>query len=130
VTIAAVLVGAGLLGCQREEPRQDQPTVDTTSLHRVTILASEPFYRERSEPEETFVGVLEETPGRLGPNTRNLPFRLQTATERLGVYATGPQIKTLKKFTGAKVTVIAKRIDLTSEGFTKELWIAAIARSR
>ena len=86
------------------------------------------FYQERAEPEETFHGVLRRQKVRVGPNTRGMPLRLsEEKGEQLAVYVSGFDLEALRPFVERRVEIVGKRIDLRSEGYGVEVWIATIA---
>jgi hypothetical protein len=90
----------------------------------ITIFANESWYRERREPEQELSGTLRKSQPVQGPDTRSaLIYSLETNTQSFAVYAAGVKEK-LDRFTGTRVTVRGKLIDLRSEGFGVELWIA------
>ena len=92
------------------------------------LFADAPFYLERGEAEESFRGVLRRTPVREGPDTRDMPFALVTADERLAVYVSRAEdAELLRPFVDHEVEVIGKRIDWREEGFGVEVWIATIS---
>jgi hypothetical protein len=93
----------------------------------VRIFAGRPFYLERPEPEESFRGILRRAEVREGPDTRDLPFRLEVGDERLSVYTSGLDDKILQTLVDREVEAIGKRIDLRHEGFGVEIWIATIS---
>jgi len=82
------------------------------------------WYREREEPERTWEGRLERRVGALGPAARGgLGYELDVGDERLPVYSVhlGDRLEPL---VGRRVTVRAKIIDLSAEGYGRELWPA------
>lgn len=94
----------------------------------LTVFAEKTFYQERTEPEETFHGVLRRQKVRLGPNTRGMPLRLsEEKGEQLSVYVSGFDLEALRPFVDRRVEILGKRIDLRSEGYGVEVWIATIA---
>lgn len=92
----------------------------------VRIFAGKAFYLERPEPEESFRGILRRAEVREGPDTRDLPFRLEVGDERLSVYTSGFD-ETLQTLVDREVEAIGKRIDLRHEGFGVEIWLATIS---
>ena len=63
-----------------------------------------------------------------GPATRpGLGYEFATGTLRLPVYTGGPATG-LATFAGPEVVVLGKIVDLSDEGFDRELWIGAIGR--
>lgn len=90
----------------------------------ITIFANESWYRERREPEQEFTGILRKSQPVEGPDTRNtLIYTLETNTQSFAVYAAGVKEK-LDRLTGMRVIIRGKLVDLRSEGFGVELWIA------
>lgn len=86
------------------------------------IFADEPWYRDRGEPERTWGGVLAEREVGAGPNSRTaLGHVLQVGDRNLPIYT--PSLRaTLKPFINRRVSVVAKLVDLSREGFGEELW--------
>ena len=100
-------------------------------LARLTVFAEKAFYLERGEPEETLHGVLRRAEVRVGPNTREMPFRLVVEEgELLSVYVSGFDLAALRPFVDRRVKVVGKRVDLRPEGYAVEIWIASIALDR
>ena len=96
----------------------------------ITIFANESWYRERGEPEQELTGTLRKSQPVEGPDTRSaLIYTLETGTQSFAVYAAGVKGK-LDRFTGMRVTVRGKLIDLRGEGFGMELWIATIRTTK
>ena len=90
------------------------------------IYAGTDWYRARPEPEEQRRGILREHDAPIGPASRvALRYALITDKEAIPVYApeSSPQ---LALFVGQTVMVHGKLVDLSKEGFGKELWIGSI----
>ncbi len=106
--------------------------VSEASAEEETLIlhADKSFYRDRSEPEEALVGFLRRAPVRTGPNTRDMPFKLETDQGTFSVYVTGADVARLHPFKDHKVRVVGKRIDQRAEGFGYEFWIASIIELR
>lgn len=88
----------------------------------VTLYADRGFYRDRPEPEEVFEGQLRAVPVVTGPDTRDLPFRLEGPPGGLPVYASGEVEARLRDRLGRRVRISGKRVDLGPEGGGVELW--------
>lgn len=92
----------------------------------VKVNASAPWYLERTEKEQVLEGVLHKREGALGPGARGgLNFALESKGVILPVYSSGADEK-LTLFVGHNVRARGKVVDLTKEGFGKELWIGTI----
>jgi len=92
----------------------------------INVFASEPWYRSRPEPEHMRHGALVKTRIVAGPKARTaLTHALRTDREEIAVYGAGVG-EVLAPFVGKRVTIVAKLVDLSSEGFDKELWIGRI----
>jgi hypothetical protein len=92
----------------------------------VTLYADRGFYRDRPEPEEVFEGHLRAVPVVTGPDTRDLPFRLEGLSGGLPVYASGEVEARLRDRVGRRVRISGKRVDLGSEGGGVELWPGSV----
>ena len=91
----------------------------------VRIYADADWYRTRPEPERRWHGILKERPVVSGPSNRTaLKFVFVTKEGTYPVYAAGVG-KDLAPFTGRRLEVEGKLVDLTDEGFGKELWVAS-----
>lgn len=96
----------------------------------VVIYAEEDWYRDRAEPEQQWSGILRKREPDPGPSARQaLLFTLESGDRRLLIYAAGVTAK-LAPFSGRRVTARAKLVDLRSEGYGLELWIATIQTAR
>jgi hypothetical protein len=90
------------------------------------IYGHESWYRERSEPEREWSGVLRPRQPERGPGSRDaLRFRLQAGGRSIPVYSPGSD-RRLNAFVGKPVVARARLVDLRSEGFGEELWIGAV----
>jgi hypothetical protein len=106
------------------EPRAGPPTAAS-----VVVFEAEDWYRVRPEPEGRWRGVLERRPPPVGPNARAaLHFALKTDAGTFAVYSAAVD-RLLAPFVGLRVEASGKLIDLRSEGFGVELWIARITSS-
>jgi hypothetical protein len=95
----------------------------------VLIFGEEAWYLERPEPEQDLQGVLENRPPARGPNDRGgLAFTLVMDRERLPVYAANAEEK-LQPYVGRPITVRAKVVDLSSEGFGREVWVGWVVET-
>ena len=89
------------------------------------IFANENWYRERPEPEQEQTGVLERRKPATGPNSRSaLRYNFRAGKRSLAVYAPGAD--RLGRLVGMPITALGKVVDLRSEGFGVEFWIASI----
>jgi hypothetical protein len=92
----------------------------------VTLYADRGFYRDRPEPEEVFEGHLRAAPVVTGPDTRDLPFRLEGPSGSLPVYASGEVEARLRDRFGRRVRISGKRVDLGPDGGGVELWPGSV----
>ena len=86
------------------------------------------WYREREEPEQTFVGVLHERATGASPLGRTrLLFELDRSHgRRLPIY--GPEAEeAMAELVGRHVRLRGRIVDL-AEGFGPELWVAELVR--
>jgi hypothetical protein len=85
------------------------------------------WYRERDEPEETFVGVVRERETGPSPMGRT---RLRFELERRGGPALpiyGPDAEAaIAGLVGRAVRIRGRVVDLTAEGYGPELWVASV----
>jgi hypothetical protein len=89
------------------------------------IFANESWYHERPEPEQEQTGVLERRKPDTGPNSRSaLRYNFRAGKRSLDVYA--PSADRLGRFVGTPITALGKVVDLRSEGYGVEFWIASI----
>ena len=109
---------------------REEISEDDESPGPLNVFSQESFYRQRSEPEEVLVGILQAAPVREGPNTRDMPFKLVVGTETYSVYVAGFDHAALLPFVGCTVKVIGKRIDQRAEGYGIEIWIATLRRHK
>ena len=99
---------------------------DVPDMAMTPIYAEEDWYRARPEPEERWLGVLRQRDVVVGPATRlGLDDELDTGPVRLPVYSAGPGTG-LATFVGREVVINGKLVDLSNEGFARELWIGAL----
>jgi hypothetical protein len=92
----------------------------------VEIYAREGWYLERSEPEESWRGDLRRQDVPAGPAARTaLSFALVTRDRELSIYAASVEAD-LTPFVGRRVVAEGKLVDLTTEGYGPELWLASI----
>jgi hypothetical protein len=99
--------------------------VNDNRVAAVRIYADADWYRTRPEPERRWHGFLKKRPVVAGPSNRTaLTFALVTKEGTYPVYAAGVG-KDLAPFTGWRLEVEGKLVDLTDEGFGKELWVAS-----
>lgn len=90
------------------------------------IFAGTDWYRAQPEPEESWQGLLQERDVPRGPATRiALGYSLVTDEGSVPVYSANVEHK-LARFSGRRVEVTGKLVDLGREGFGQEVWIATI----
>ena len=92
------------------------------------ISADEAWYRARPEGERWWEGVLVERAPVAGPRARAaLSHALRADGSETAIYAQSIG-EVLAPFVNGRVRVLAKLVDLSSEGFGEELWIGWIER--
>jgi hypothetical protein len=92
----------------------------------VEVYARERWYLERPEPEERWRGDLRRRDVPVGPAARTaLSFALVTRDRELPIYAANVAAD-LTPFVGRRVVARGKLVDLTTEGYGPELWLASI----
>ena len=92
----------------------------------IEIHSHEDWYRNRPEPEKSWLGVLRTREAAVGPQSRaSLSYLLEAKNCQLPVYAAGA-VELLTPFVDKSVLVYGKLVDLTGEGFTQEIWIGTI----
>ena len=92
----------------------------------ISIFADADWYRSRPEPEQRWRGTLHERQQVAGPGSRlGLTLSLETESGVFPVYAAGIE-GTLKTYLGRPILVEGKLVNLTSEGFGPEIWIASV----
>jgi hypothetical protein len=90
------------------------------------VYAREAWYAERPEPEEDLSGLLRRREPPSGPAARAaLAFTLLTAEREVAIYAAHADA-ILGPLDGLRVEARGKLVDLTSEGYGEELWLAWI----
>ena len=120
--VAHVMLPIVVAACVAQASPPQRPGTPVMS----DVYGAMEWYRERPEPEQQFQGVLQTRETPVGPAGRGaLRYELMTSAESLAVYAPGDG-RELKPYVGRQVVVRAKLIDLSSEGFGPELWIACI----
>ena len=119
--------GGGILPCRRVFCFSLIGSFTRLVAEDFTVIdADEPWYRERSEAEQEWRGVLRKREREGGPGSRDsLRFMLQTRDRVLTVYGAGAGGR-LSRFTGKRIVARAKLVDLRSEGFGQELWIGSV----
>lgn len=91
------------------------------------VFAQADWYRGRPERETEMRGVLRRREVPLGPAARTaLTFVLVADGREIDVYAARAE-RTLAPFVGRRVVATGKLVDLSSEGYGIELWLASIA---
>lgn len=92
----------------------------------IDIYRGQPWYMEQPQSEQVIVGTLEAVPTIIGPGNRpSLAFVLRTAHDQIPVYASGV-MDVIGSLVGPRLRLRGKIVDLTSEGGTRELWIATV----
>ncbi|MHC4108832.1 MAG: hypothetical protein ACYSTY_12170 [Planctomycetota bacterium] len=113
-----VLTFGGVVVCAGTDQQQDQMTV---------VHAKAEWYIARQEPEQDLRGTLHKRDAPAGPGARlALSYELATEDETIPVYAAGVD-EILSMFEGRRVLVRGKLVDLSAEGFGRELWIGSIS---
>jgi hypothetical protein len=93
------------------------------------IFAGADWYHARPEPEEAWQGVLRKRDTPAGPAARTgLRYTLVAGEESIPVYA-AQAMDRLAPFVGNEVVIHGKLVDLSAEGFGKELWIGSIRKA-
>lgn len=106
------------------------PPVHAREPEWVVIFGDEEWYKARSEQEQPFRGRLRPREVTSGPGSRTaLRYALVTDDSTLPVYAPDENDR-LRRFVERRVVARGKRVDLASEGFGVELWIARIAAEK
>jgi hypothetical protein len=130
---ACVLAAVDTIRPLGEAQRQDMSRKEWSLTSRdgqrrdmTRIFGDESWYRARGEPERTWEGVLVPRDVTVGPDTRTaLTHALESGSERMPIYAPGLHER-LAPLVNRRVRIIGKLVDLSSEGFTEELWIGWI----
>lgn len=90
------------------------------------IYASANWYLAQPEPERTWRGLLQKRKIPQGPAMRTaLSYALVTEEGELPVYAATVE-ELLAPLAGRQVAATGKLVDMSREGFGRELWIAFI----
>jgi len=90
------------------------------------LFEDEDWYIDRPEAELEWQGILQRRDTVTGPASRtSAGYALRSDDGNHVVYA--PNIDfLLASYLGTRVVVRAKLVDLSGEGYTKELWLASI----
>ena len=124
---AALLPTAWLFGFTVCDAQQPDVSVQDTTV--VVVHASADWYVAAEAPEQRWTGTLRERTAVAGPNTRSgLRYDLLTDEGELPVYDPRED-SPLAPFLGLKVEITAKLVDLSAEGFGRELWVGSIRRA-
>lgn len=92
------------------------------------IFGKAEWYIDRPEPEQEWSGVLREREVSAGPASRvAVIYTLVSEDKRLPVYAANVE-RQLASYVGFPVILRGKLVDLSDEGYEKELWIASIRK--
>jgi hypothetical protein len=90
------------------------------------IYAHADWYAGRPEPEELWHGVLRRRDPPRGPAGRAaLAYTLEVEGDSVDVYAANVEAM-LVGFLDRKIVASGKLVDLSGEGFSKELWLASL----
>ena len=92
----------------------------------VNVYKGEKFYEKVEHREMVFSGVIERQKVVTGPNTRAHQYRFVTTKEIMVIYTTPRVVKLVESWVGRHINVQGKIVDLSAEGFGKELWIGII----
>ena len=89
-------------------------------------MQAESWYDDRPEPEQSVSGVLRSAVARSTPGGRDrLPYRLLVDGGLIPVY--GPAFEDrLDRLVDQPVVLVGKLVDLSGEGFGRELWVGSI----
>ncbi len=125
--VAALLPTPWLFGVTTCEARQPDVSVQDTTV--VIVHASADWYVAVEAPEQRWTGRLRKRTVVVGPNTRSgLRYELLTDEGELPVYDPRED-SPLAPFLGLEVEITAKLVDLSAEGFGRELWVGSIRRA-
>jgi hypothetical protein len=91
------------------------------------LYKREDWYRVRDEEEKIYNGFLRRLPRVATPNQRDLNYFLEVNNSLLPLYIPKNEIL-MDEFVGCRVKIYGKLIDLSSNGFGKELWIGSIEK--
>jgi|GEM_PF-5995411 len=116
------LAVASYCGCQ-STIATDEVTAHATMI---TLLANNPQYQLRKEVEQTVHGILYRVEVSTGPNTRDLAIRLRTEQGDWGVYSEGISDTVLNQIIDRPISLNAKWIDQSAEGFAIEVWVGTV----
>ena len=96
---------------------------EQTSSEWKIVFANSTWYRECTEKEKIFQGVLLKNTTVQGPAGRpGLGFILRLENKNFPVYSANID-QVLNLYLGKNVSVRAKRVDFKNEGFGVEIWI-------
>jgi len=124
--LAVLVIGLAYVVANFDSWAEGGRAEGTTS---VEIYAGTDWYRARPEPEEERRGVLRTRDNPAGPASRPaLRYALDSGGEVIAVYAPQPS-RQLASLAGQVVVVYGKVVDLSNEGFGKELWIGSVRRA-
>ena len=119
-------LGIGLAVCLHALPGAASEPGRQQAERPVRIHADAEWYRSRAEFEQHWVGVLRRRPVVEGPGSRTaLSYALVTADGELAVYAAGVEAL-LARYADRRIDVRGRLVDLSSEGFGRELWIGTL----
>jgi hypothetical protein len=94
------------------------------------VFEKETWYRDRTEPERVFTGVLVRRTSPQGPGARlGLSYALRVGTGELPIYAARVE-QSFERYVGQTVTVRGKLVNFSAaEGSGKELWVGGLSAS-
>jgi len=94
------------------------------------VFEKETWYRDRTEAEQVFTGVLVRRTSPQGPGARlGLTYALRVGTGELPIYAARVE-QSFERYVGQTITVRGKLVDFSAaEGSGKELWVGGLSAS-
>jgi hypothetical protein len=95
-----------------------------------TVFADKEWYRARPEPERIWQGTLRRREVIASPNARTaLRYALASGSTMIPVYAPLPE-DALEPYVGRLVSIRGKVVDLSAEGYGRELWPGSIVAAK
>jgi hypothetical protein len=90
------------------------------------VYAGFDWYLDCKEDEKVWKGIVQRRLAPIGPNTRTAnKYVLLTEDAEFPIYAANVEGK-IGEYVGRNVVICGKLVDLSIEGFGKELWIGTI----
>jgi hypothetical protein len=100
--------------------------LDNHGVHTTKVYAEFDWYLDCKEQEKVWKGILQRRRAPTGPNTRTAnKYVLLAEDAELPIYAANAEGK-IGEYVGCYVLIWGKLVDLSVEGFGKELWIGRI----